>query len=315
MTSVVAQARALKRALNFILHNLRYPQEPLNRDKANLWARLRGLLEMARAPRPSISFLARPKTWRVGGDGLTLLSANLWHDWPLHRDLPARLEAFAQLVEKTGPQVVMLQEVARTPELHVDSWLARRLGMEALYFAANGNAQSIGFEEGVALLSRFPLQAPLGRVLDDQGGLTRRVALAARVVSPWGPIYAVSTHLSLRRRRRQRQFEDLQGWVLRLARGATAVIGGDFNTGEGSSLIQRARQRWLDAFRAVHPTKAGRTHRLILPFGLPVIERRLDYIFLANAERHWRVLASEHLQAPGRAHSDHHAVLARLAPR
>ena len=78
---------------------------------------------------------------------LTVLSANLWHDWPRRRGWPQRLEALAQLVEAEGADIVLLQEVARTPALRADEWLARRLGMAYAYARANGHEAAIGFEE------------------------------------------------------------------------------------------------------------------------------------------------------------------------
>ncbi len=145
MASLIARARAVKRALLFILRNLRNHLLPLTNHQESLGRRLREILA---AGRPSVGLAAvvhRAVPRPADGDGLTLLSANLWHDWPLHRDLPDRLEAFARLVEAAGAQVVMVQEVARIPELHVDSWLAQRLGMQGLYYPANGHAEDTSF--------------------------------------------------------------------------------------------------------------------------------------------------------------------------
>jgi hypothetical protein len=47
---------------------------------------------------------------------------------------------------------------------------------------------------------------------------------------------------------------------------------------------------------------------------------RLDYIFLkaglnyVQPRNHWDVLEARHLETPGERHSDHQAVLLRLAP-
>ena len=55
-------------------------------------------------------------------DVMTVISANLWHDFPRHRGLQKRLEAFAQLVESKKADLVLLQEVARTKSFYADDW-------------------------------------------------------------------------------------------------------------------------------------------------------------------------------------------------
>ena len=118
---------------------------------------------------------------------LTILSANLLN--PLfntirvdHRAWLTRLEALAGLVESQAADVVLCQEVGRSRELRVDEWLAGRLGLTAVYERANGRAQGRwGREEGVAILSRYPLSSPVSTLLG--GGLWRRPALGAVVLS------------------------------------------------------------------------------------------------------------------------------------
>jgi len=148
---------------------------------------------------PQISFPQR-------NNGITVISANLWHDWPLRRRLSDRLESFAQLVESEGADVVLLQEVIRSPAICADDWLAQRLGMARVYTRANGDETAIGFEEGLAVLSRFPIQAPQRTSLGIRKGFFHRMALAAEVVSPLGKLFAVSVHLGFLKGRNQRQW-------------------------------------------------------------------------------------------------------------
>jgi endonuclease/exonuclease/phosphatase family metal-dependent hydrolase len=115
-------------------------------------------------------------------EDITVVSANLWHDWPRHRDMVERLEAFARLVEAEGADILLLQEVTRTPDLWVDEWLARRLGMAYVYARANGHQRGIGFEEGVAIFSRYPLRAPEVRQLSSPANpFVSRVALRTTI--------------------------------------------------------------------------------------------------------------------------------------
>jgi endonuclease/exonuclease/phosphatase family metal-dependent hydrolase len=256
---------------------------------------------------PQISF-------HLSDHGITVVSANLWHDWPFRRRLTDRLEAFAQLVESEGADVVLLQEVIRSPDINADEWLAHRLGMARVYTRANGDESTIGFEEGLAVLSRFPIHAPQRRSLGASEGFLHRIALATEVVSPLGKLFAVSVHLGILKRTNHRQWVDLQNWVKEMAGGRTALIGGDFNAHEDTYPIQQAQDLWVDTFRLVNPQVDGATHELRLPWGKAFRRRRLDYLFLQPGLTFWTVEDARHLDTPHQSHSDHRAVLARLVP-
>ncbi|HSF79823.1 MAG TPA: endonuclease/exonuclease/phosphatase family protein [Anaerolineales bacterium] len=247
--------------------------------------------------------------------GITVLSANLWHDWPRQRWSEERLEGFARLVESHAADILLIQEVARTPHLRVDEWLSERLRMSYVYTRANGHENGIGFEEGLAVFSRYPLEQPRLRQLGSRANpFVRRMALGAQVETPCGKVMAFSVHLGLAPRQNALQLIDLQDWIARLSDGLPALIAGDFNAHEDSPQIRRAQSGWLDAYRQVKPHGEAATHELRWPWGSLLRRARLDYIFLNPGQKPWQVLDARHLQANERPHSDHHAVLARLAP-
>lgn len=246
--------------------------------------------------------------------GISVMSANLWHDWPRFRQLTERLEAFARLAEGQGADILLLQEVARKPDLHADEWLAERLGMGYVYSRANGH-QQIGFEEGIAIFSRFPLGSPELVQLGEPGNpFVRRMALGAQVDTPCGDLMAFSVHLGLRSKANTSQVDHLHRWVGQLSPSRTALVGGDFNSPETSPQIQGASSAWVDTYRQANPHGDGHTHTLRWPWGGVIRRQRLDYIFLVSEQAGWQVLEARHLAAPGLAHSDHQAVMARLAP-
>ena len=245
---------------------------------------------------------------------LTIISANLWHDWPRYRNLPQRLESFAQLIESEHADIVLLQEVARTPELQVDEWLAARLGMAYVYSRANGHQQAIGFEEGLAVFSRFPLQTPYLRQLGGgENSFVRRLALGASIETPFGNLLAVSVHLALPRRQNALQLDRLQAWIAEIAGGQSALIGGDFNAHERTPQIARARHAWLDTFHHLNPFADGTTHELHLG-GKISLRKRLDYIFLHPGQQNWNIIESRKLAFADLPFSDHQPVMARLMP-
>jgi endonuclease/exonuclease/phosphatase family metal-dependent hydrolase len=252
---------------------------------------------------------------KTGCRTLTVISANLWHDWPQHRRAQERLEDFAQMVEAHRADVLLLQEVARTPDLWVDHWLAERLGMGFVYSRANGHRQGIGFEEGVAIFSRYPLKRPVLRQLSPAGNpFVHRLALGSQVATPFGDFQAFSVHLGINGKQNARQAEKLRDWVQDISGHLPALVGGDFNAGEFSRSIQRLKQSWLDTFRHLNPFADGTTHEIHWLWGKALKRSRLDYIFLKAEQKKWEVLEALHLETPGAPHSDHRAVLLRLAP-
>lgn len=246
---------------------------------------------------------------------LTVISANLWHDWPQYRRAEQRLEAFARLVEDHRADILLLQEVSRTASFSVDEWLARRLGMAYTYSRANGHLEGIGFEEGLAVFSRHPLEKPVMRQLSSPANqFVHRLALGARISSPCGDLLAFSVHLSLSRRQNSREASRLADWIVDESAELPALVGGDFNAGEGTRQIKTLQGHWLDTFRHLNPFADGTTHELRWPWGGLLRRQRLDYIFLKARQNHWHVLEASHLVVPGAPHSDHCAVLLRLAP-
>jgi endonuclease/exonuclease/phosphatase family metal-dependent hydrolase len=244
---------------------------------------------------------------------LTVMTANLWHDWPRYRRQRARLEAFAQLVELEGADLLLLQEVARSRDLQADVWLAERLGMAHVYGQANGHQQHGDFEEGVAILSRYPLSEPsLCYLAPRPFSLVRRLAVGVTVRAPGGDFLAISAHLGHGRSLNTRQLDRLQAWVKKFAANRPAIVGGDFNTGESSPQMRLLRHQWLDLFRQANPGDEGYTYHLRWPWGNPMFSQRLDYLFLRQGSCPWRLIEAQAVQSPGQAHSDHLAVLARL---
>ena len=246
---------------------------------------------------------------------LTVVSANLWHDWPRQQRWPERLEAFAELVASEDADVIVLQEVALTSTLKADVWLAERLGMSLVYARANGDLDAVGFEEGVAILSRYSIgDLQLRQLSQGRNPFVRRVALGGHVDTPYGNLLVVSVHLGLVRRHNAGQIRRLRTWVRDVSQGEMAVIGGDFNASEDRREIEHTSRTWTDTFRATRPHDEAATHTKSRP-GRRILHRRLDYIFVQQSPTvRWNVLESLHLDAPSGPHSDHSAVLTRLLP-
>jgi endonuclease/exonuclease/phosphatase family metal-dependent hydrolase len=247
---------------------------------------------------------------------LTVASANLWHDWPRQHRWSDRLESVARLVEAESIDILLLQEIARTRRLEADRWLAGRLGMSVAYARANGAVDAIGFEEGLAVLSRYPIGCVHLRQLSrSRNPLVRRIALGAEVMTPHGVVLAVTTHLGLVRKHNARQVSALREWVAAITGGEVAVIGGDFNAPETSAEMTVTSGEWTDTFRRANPESSSSTYASRAPWGRWTRPRLLDYVFVQQPiGHHWQVADSHHVDAPGGQHSDHRAVVTRLVP-
>jgi endonuclease/exonuclease/phosphatase family metal-dependent hydrolase len=274
------------------------------------------MVESVAQPAGHISFQSEPHHQPSQGNGiLTIISANLWHDWPRFKDLEKRLESFSKLVEHEQADIILLQELARTPSFRGDEWFAKRLKMAYVYSRANGS-EKIGFEEGLGVFSRFPLKRlpyirQMGRANNP---FVRRLAIGVEVDTPSGAILAFSTHLGLHRKQNARQVRELHRWIHQIASGRPAIIAGDFNAPEHTHQIQHVRSTWTDTFREIHQHGHAATHEIRWPWGGVFLSHRLDYIFLQPGQPAWQVVDVGHFDSHDGPHSDHRAVLARLSP-
>jgi endonuclease/exonuclease/phosphatase family metal-dependent hydrolase len=108
---------------------------------------------------------------------LRVVTYNLLHGGPLSglkedtTHLETRLEMAIRNLEALDPDLIALQEVSKTRRHgHVAERLAHRLGYKVVYAAATDRVfgvppldtliiKLLGFQEGVAILSRFPIVA------------------------------------------------------------------------------------------------------------------------------------------------------------
>lgn len=264
-----------------------------------------------------ISILALPnREAGISCNRLTVLSTNMWHDWPRHRRLIERLEDLARLVEAQNIDVLLLQEVTRTRNFHSGEWLSQRLGMAFVYARANGHSTGIGFEEGLAILSRFPIGEPrINQLSSGVNPFVRRLALGATLYTPCGEVMAFSVHLGLLNKQNADQQNRLRAWVDSEAGDRPALIGGDFNSNEKSHQIRITQSSWLDTFRHLYPNANGITHEIKAPWGGILHRARLDYVFFRQGLTRWKIFEANHIRSSKQPLSDHSAVLVRLSPQ
>lgn len=269
---------------------------------------------------------------------LRVVSFNLLHGGPasgLRGDgqrLELRLETVAQQLRALDPDLVALQEASTgRARGNVAERLARRLGLHYVHAPATSRvfplrmlgravAWLLNFDEGPAILSRFPIAA--WEVYDlprCARSFDPRVLLRAELQTPWGPLQAFSTHTSRDPCQHRRVAE-----VVAAHRGALpSLVMGDFNASDGSPAIAALTDGTglVDAFRAANPSAPGLTVWQRVEASQPTVFRRVDYIFmLPGTEAPGRVRASRVvLDTPRRLAdgttlwpSDHYGVLAEV---
>ncbi len=217
---------------------------------------------------------------------LRVLSLNMLHGYPGFAHLSQRLDFIAEEIRRLDADIVCLQEVPWTRRLGSGAaYLAQRTGLNYLYLRANGNRRAILFEEGEAILSRYPLRDATWTELQPRAGFfEHRVALGATAATPWGDLRVFVTHLSHGDAEvNRKQAASLLAFVHASASGP-AIAAGDFNATEGSYQVRALTAQWTDAYRAANPQDAGPTCCVDDLQAGPdePLEKRIDYLFVVG---------------------------------
>jgi endonuclease/exonuclease/phosphatase family metal-dependent hydrolase len=269
---------------------------------------------------------------------LRLVTFNVLHGGPWaaftgdDAHLATRLAMIVERLRALDPDVVALQESPVTRRRgDVAAHIATALGFHHVHVRATERVFPLrllgrlvtgvlGFVEGPAVLSRFPIVASEVHDLPRcRRWLDPRVVLRADVQAPAGRLAVFSTHTSRDDCQTRRVAE------LARAAGGPAVVMGDLNTAEGAPVLDAFLDHgFVDLFRAAHPRAPGPTVWQRIHAPASTVFRRVDYVLLrAGAGFAAEVLGSRVvLNTPGRRQdgavlwpSDHYGVLAEVRLR
>jgi len=227
---------------------------------------------------------------------------NVLHDFPRFQSLSDRLDLIADEILRQDADLVLLQEVPWTLDLGDGAQrIAQIIGFNYLYLRAQGNRWAILFEDGVAILSRFPLLDPaILELTPREGFFEPRVVLSVTAETPWGDLPIFVTHLASRDAVINRdQAASLRDFVA--ARDSDrAIVAGDFNAELNSPQILALTQEWIDAFHLAHPSDPGFTCCIDDLNASPdeTLEERIDYIFLVSWDTNQLINARRLLASP-----------------
>jgi endonuclease/exonuclease/phosphatase family metal-dependent hydrolase len=246
-----------------------------------------------------------------------------WGDGDL---LEQRVLMVSTQLAQIGADVVGVQEASVGGDRgDVAGRIAAELGFRRVWAAAGWRwapwlaRTALGFEEGPAVLSRFPIVSSDATPLAACGLAYRRMVVCARVAAPAGPVDVCSAHTSASRC----EHRSLVAVLRRRYASVPLVLLGDLNAGPDARGI-RALVRKLglvDAFATANPGAPGFTVRQSPRESRPTASRRVDYVLVRPAQvGTLRVAASWIvLRTPDRGPdlrmlwpSDHYGVLADL---
>ncbi len=244
-----------------------------------------------------------PATAQPGQDAssrLRVLTYNLLHDggwsgfFESGTHLEERLEITIQELRRVQPDIIALQEASESRKHgNVPKRIAEALGYHLVFEPATQHisgfglfdrliTSAIGFKEGPAILSRYPIAA--SEVYDlprCQRKLDPRILLRAEVTAPDGPIQIFSAHTA--------KGDDCQlqrvGELFREHQGTgRAILMGDLNTGEQSPVLLEWQKDpgLIDVFRAANPGVSGGTVWQNIYVDWPTTDRRVDFIFVLD---------------------------------
>jgi endonuclease/exonuclease/phosphatase family metal-dependent hydrolase len=265
---------------------------------------------------------------------LRFMTLNLWGE---NGPWEERLSLVRAKLISLLPDVVALQEVREVPGRIVNQ--AEMLAGEGRYhhvFAPS--TEWGGGQEGLAILSRFPIGAHEVRALPHTAEKEGRIVLSARIDSDFGQLWVHTTHLSYREnegREREDQVQAVDEAITAHKSDNPQLLMGDFNAVPHSDEI-----RWLcglttlggrrvfyqDTWDVLHANLPGytwaRANHFTSRMGWLRGDRRLDYIFTTPPRRDGRgtvhssrLLLDEPTVLPDGERlfaSDHFAVVAEI---
>lgn len=263
---------------------------------------------------------------------IKIATLNIWQEqgpWQERLDLTCRQLA------RLGPQVICLQEVREVDGKIPNQarTIARRLdGMNWTFEVAQDWG---GGDEGLAILSSYPVLDRVTCELPYTEGRSRRVCLGVLLEAPEGRFWAFTTHLAWRLADgalREQQVLAVDRLIQARDPGEVALLTGDFNAIpdsdemrylRGLTTLDGGRTFYQDAFASCNPGVPGHTWVSENPYtqmmGWIELDRRLDYIYMTPRSRDGsgkisssRIICSEPDERGIRC-SDHHGLMAEVA--
>ncbi len=193
-------------------------------------------------------------------------------------------ERIARVIDGLNPDIVALQEVDngqdRTRFTDQARIIAEYLDMEHIFLplvVGSDNGKNHGY--GIAVLSRFPLEAVKMDRLPGMAPKEPRGIIWVKVQTPAGPVHLFNTHLSLYQKERKLQIQAITGeeWIKAVGENEPVIFCGDLNAGPKSPVYKELSSCLQDA-QIVTPSP--RTPQPTFFSRNPIF--RIDHIFISD---------------------------------
>ncbi|WP_172834372.1 endonuclease/exonuclease/phosphatase family protein [Nitrospira japonica] len=270
---------------------------------------------------------------------LRVVTYNLLHDGAASgfiegdTHLEDRLEMVIRELKALDPDIVGLQEASDSrTHGNIAERLAQALGFHVVFAPATEHifrlppldwavVGAMGFKEGSAILSRFPIvDSEVTDLPRCRRWIEPRILLRAEIATERGPLQVYSTHVARGDECQMRRVGELvreRGWL------GLSLLMGDFNTPETSQILTALRLEagFVDTFRVANPDAPGPTVWQRIDVEAPTASTRVDFILYLPGSASSAVVRSSRviLDRPGRLPdgralwpSDHYGVLAEI---
>jgi endonuclease/exonuclease/phosphatase family metal-dependent hydrolase len=266
---------------------------------------------------------------------LRVLTLNVWNqdgDWPRRR------AALRTQLAALDPDLIGFQELLRGERIDQLHELLEGTAYHGSFAKASRFWVDPSLEFGNGVASRWPITDTHPLTLPESGDGERRLLLAARIASPWGPLCFGTTHLNYQLQHgpvRLRQCVAIAEHMTALAPpfGFPPIVTGDFNAEPDSDEIRYLSGLHVHEGKGVHLRDAYRvarqregssalgatwSHRNPHTESWYEPDRRIDYVFVGSPGPggvghvvDCRVVCDQPVD--GVWPSDHFGVLAELA--
>jgi endonuclease/exonuclease/phosphatase family metal-dependent hydrolase len=173
---------------------------------------------------------------------LRLIDFNVLHGFPDFPDQERRFQRTLAAIQALEPDILVLQETWDTP---VHGNMVQRLGeamrFNSVYARANGSRRLNGFEEGSAVLSRFPIRKAQRWLLAPRfPWWERRIALATTLEIGGQEVTLVGLHCH--DANEEVAAAQARSVLERLPATGPVLVAGDFNAGSESAAVTQFTQ-------------------------------------------------------------------------
>jgi len=264
--------------------------------------------------------------------------------WGTSEPLEGRIELAKAQLAAVDADAIGMQEVrpidGKSGTTTADV-LAAHLDMEAVYEVTLRWQDDAFFpghpggEEGLAILSRYPIAEHRVTRLPDERPTEARILLSAKIDTPVGETWVHTTHLHWRLAdgmARERQVVAIDEVVRSIDSERPQLLCGDFNAEpeadeirflRGLTTLAGRRTHYQDAWQRCYPGERGWTWAMTNENTQPLrsidIDRRIDYIFVTTRKKDGRgtiydaelILQQPHPEE-GYCASDHYGLAAEI---